>query len=227
MSDIEYNETLLKNYLILMDPLPKTKEEYSESTYAFLDTCLRTDVTWNWFFDNNFNIFKLKSIFMKMPENERFRIFKFGIACLLQFVNCNFTGPGLEEQTEAYLNLEKFSKYPFREVLNGIHGEINVNTKFPALLLTAKIVFKNCIVNEFINNWWIWRVIIIHANILEAVNASAKSEADEMYKLLLLHIDSLPMGKYSLIENNINLVNFTGFTSDIYSGSNKANIHKF
>lgn len=185
MSDIE---TLLKDFLIFTDSLPNSKEEYLKSEYGYLDIYLRVDETWDLFFQNNFNIYVLKKILPSLPENERITIFKFGIACLIQFINCNFTGPGLEKQTEDYLKLDKFLKIPFMDHLTVVNEEVNMNTKHPALLFTAKIIFEHCIVNDFINSWWRWRCILIHQNVLDDLSQGLLLEADCIYKCLDVHL---------------------------------------
>lgn len=192
MSDIQ---KLLEDFLIIIHELPVTKEEYSKSSYAFLDTCLRIDKNWDLFFQNNFNIDELKKIFETKSEDERTTIFKFGIACFLQFINCNFTGPGLEEQTEEYLKQDKFSALPFNEYLSTRNEPLNVNTKHPVLLYTAKIVFEHCIVNDFINNWWTWRAIIIFMNVLDDLTTTTQVQTQKLFNLL--HVNLLANGKYS------------------------------
>lgn len=183
MSDIE---TLLKDFLIIPDQLPKNNKEYleSEKYYENLDTCLRTDENWNLFFQNNFNVNEVKKKIDSYSEEERIKIFKFGIGCFIQFVHCNFTGPGLEKQTEEYLTCERFTKIPFNHHLAVNNEEINVNTKHPALLFIAKIIFEHCLVHDILNNWWNWRSILIHQEILDDLSPTLLSDADRLYKLL-------------------------------------------
>lgn len=192
MSDIQ---KLLEDFLIIIPELPVTKEQFLKSSYTFLDTCLLIDETWDLFFQNNFNGDKLQKVFVTLSEDERTRIFKFGIACFLHFINCNFTGPGLESQIQEYLTLDKFSEVPFVQYLSTLNESLNVNTKHPALLHTAKIVFEHCIVNDFINNWWSWRAIIIYMNVMDELTTTTQVQTQKLYKAL--HLNLLANGKYS------------------------------
>lgn len=187
MSDMK---TLLKDFLIIPDQLPKNNKEYleSEKYYESLETCLRTDENWDMFFPNNFNINEFKKKIDTYSEEERIKVFKFGVACFIQFVHCNFTGPGLEKQNEEYLMQDRFVKTPFHHHLAVNNEEININTKHPVLLLTSKTIFEVCVVNNLINSWWNWRCLLIHQEILDDLSPTLLSDADRLYKVLLPNV---------------------------------------
>lgn len=181
MSDIEH---LLKDYLITLDQCPKGDEEKVESDKDIIDlnTHLTCGDNWKIFFDQSFDTSQLKVVFNTLQEDERVKIFKFGITCIISFIRCNFTGPELEKETEDYLKREQFTSIPFNKLLSVNNEEINVNTKFPALLVTSKVIFEWCIINNVINNWWYWRSILIHQAILEELSPTLLSDADRLYK---------------------------------------------
>lgn len=190
MSDPDI-ESLLKDFFIFPDQFQSKHIEFlaSENDHESLDACLRTDENWNLFFENNFDSAELKKKFDTFSEEERINFLKFGISCFLQFVNCNFTGPGAMKETEEYLGHEKFSKYPFGMMLSVNNEEINVNTEYPALLLTSKMIFEWCFVNQIVNNWWLWRAILIHQEIFDELSPALLSDADRIHKLIQLNSD--------------------------------------
>lgn len=181
---MSHMESILKEYLIIPDYLLPTDTEYlkNEEDYGSLETCLANE-SWNVFFDCNFEISELKKKFDGYTEQQKVKMLKFGVGCFIQFVLCNFTGPDIDGLREQYLKTDRFQKIPFSKHLSVNNEEINANTKSPALLFTSKMIFEWCIVNNVINNWWHWRSILIHQEILDELSPTLLSEADRLYKL--------------------------------------------
>lgn len=190
MSDLE---SLLKNFFIISDQLPNFNKDLEYKDDLSLHADLKKDKNWDLFFSTNFSNVGLQKKFESFSEEERRKIFTFGITCFVQFVNCNFTGPGLHEEIVQYLTHDKFSKIPFIKHLSVHHEEVNINIKFPALLVTAKLIFEHCLVDVIVNNWWLWRSTLIHQEILDELSPNILSEADNIYKLL--YTDSNLIGR--------------------------------
>lgn len=172
MSDIN---TLMKLYLL--------HPENTNSEYCFNNSLL-TRENWEPFEKYSFDSNRLSEYFNEISDEKRSQFFKFGIDCFLSFVQCNFTGPALNDEVTQILQKESFSKLSHDTILSINNEDVNVNTKHPGLLVIAKIAFKCCTVNNFINNYWYWRSIIIHQQIMDDPTPALLSEADKIYKEL-------------------------------------------
>ncbi|CAG9862170.1 unnamed protein product [Phyllotreta striolata] len=150
---------------------------------------LTSDSNWKIFTDRSFDIGQLKTYFNNLEGDERFAVLKFGVACMVGFVQCNFTGPDITREIEECLNKEALNKIDFSKLLSVNNEDVNVNTKFPILLVTAKIVFEHCRADSMINDWWCWRSILIHQKILEERSPSLLSDADRLYKQFQISLD--------------------------------------
>lgn len=184
MSDFE---CLLKNFLIIPNRVSKSDTNYIESETEYnsiinVETCVRKDEHWDFFFQHNFDLTALKNEFNSFSEEQKTEIFKFGIACFLEFVHCNFTGPGIEDQIEEYITQQKFLKFPFEKELSVNNEDVNIDTQHPVLLFTAKIIFECCIVNDLVNSWWQCRSILIHQELLDELSPTLLSDADRLCK---------------------------------------------
>ncbi|KAG5890129.1 hypothetical protein JTB14_027796 [Gonioctena quinquepunctata] len=75
-----------------------------------------------------------------------------------------------------------FTTVEFSKLLSVNNEDININTKFSSLLVVSKFIFEWCGINNNINNWWYWRSILIHQEILEELSPTLLSDADRLYK---------------------------------------------
>ncbi|CAH1155646.1 unnamed protein product [Phaedon cochleariae] len=177
MSELEMT---LQDYFLVFDNSAAYQDEFKEN-WSFT-SCISCEESWKMFFEQSFDSSLLKIHFSTLPEEIRIKVLKFGISCIICFVQCNFTGPNLDKKIEDFLNGEAFLSIPFTRRLSMNNEDINVNTKFPALLVTAKIIFELCVVDNNINNWWYWRSILIHQEILDELSPTLLSDADRIYK---------------------------------------------
>ncbi|CAH1115390.1 unnamed protein product [Psylliodes chrysocephalus] len=184
MGDIE---NTLYEYLLVVKQPSKINTENLENGADNEDfnVYLTSEENWKVFLDildNSFDSVQLKTHFNNLEENERIKVLKFGVACIVSFVQCNFTGPNLPKEVEDMLNKDTHNKINFSKLLAVNNEDINVNTRYPILLVTAKIIFEYCNVDNLINNWWYWRSILVHQEILEELSPSLLSDADRLYK---------------------------------------------
>lgn len=196
MADIE---KLLYEYLLLIKPTEVSKDsgENQENNVEQWDihNCFVCEDNWKIFKELSFDVVQLKAHFNLQSEEERAKIFKLGVACLITFIRCNSTGPSLEKDIEDFLKSDVFSDVSFKKLLSVNNEEININCQFPALLLTAKIIFEWCLINNIINNWWYWRSILIHQEILDELSPTLLSDADRLYRQFQPHINFKGMFK--------------------------------
>ncbi|XP_057664616.1 tetratricopeptide repeat protein 27 [Diorhabda carinulata] len=174
-------EELLYEFLLI----PRTYEEETEKLEAEtknFNELLTCTENWNNFFEHSFDNNQTKTFFNNIDEEEKQNYFKFGLACITYFVQGNFTGPNLPKEIDNYFNSHKFETSKFSKLLSVNNEDININTKYPVLLVTAKLIFEHCVINETVNDWWNWRVIWVHQQILEDLSPSLLSEADRLYK---------------------------------------------
>lgn len=148
-------------------------------------------------FDEN----QLKSYFETLDEEKRKHYFTFGVACLICFIQRNFTGPDFLKDIAEFLKTDLFSDIDFIKVLALNNEDINVNTEYPQLLAASKIIFQTCSFNETLSLWWSWRATIIHQQILDELSPALLSTADRLRK----EISKLELsGKFRnfLFQNN-------------------------
>ncbi|RZB40455.1 tetratricopeptide repeat protein 27, partial [Asbolus verrucosus] len=115
---------------------------------------------------------------------EREEYFNFGIACFTYFLQANFTGPQLPKVIDEFLNGDKFSNIDFATRLSMNNEDINVNTKYPVLLVVSEIIFDCCVINRIVNLWWCCRALMVHQDILDELSPTLLSNADRLYKLI-------------------------------------------
>lgn len=125
---------------------------------------------------------QLKSYFETLDEDKQKHYFTFGIACLICFIQRNFTGPDFLKDIAEFLKSDLFLNVDFVKVLALNSEGINVNTEYPQLLAVAKVIFQTCNFNETLNLWWMWRVTIIHQQILDELSPTLLSTADRLRK---------------------------------------------
>ncbi|CAH1955958.1 unnamed protein product [Acanthoscelides obtectus] len=179
MSDTLY---LLQEFLLYNDDAPKEDPPEEKITWPWnMDEYITSDEIWKIFKDTNFTPIQITARLETFEQKEFVRIFKFGISCLVKFVQCNFTGPELHKDVQNYLN-EKFDVAGFIKLLAVGNEEVNVNCVHPVLLFTAKIVFEIVDVHPLVNLWWYWRSLLIHQQVLEELSPSLLTNADAIYK---------------------------------------------
>lgn len=113
------------------------------------------------------------------------KLFQFGISCLVNFVQANFTGPDLDENAVAFLQFEKYPPMDYNKKLSINNDEVNVNTKFACLLVAAKLIFKvyqDKSEYRLLSRWWRWRSIIIHQQVLDEMSPTLLTTAEALGK---------------------------------------------
>lgn len=113
------------------------------------------------------------------------KLFQFGISCLANFVQSNFTGPDLDDNAVAFLQFEKYPPMDYNKKLAINNDEVNVNTKFACLLVAAKLIFKVYQDKQeyrLLSRWWRWRSIIIHQQVLDEMSPTLLTTAEALGK---------------------------------------------
>ncbi|XP_050294803.1 tetratricopeptide repeat protein 27 [Anthonomus grandis grandis] len=181
-------ENLLYEYLLVPKHVPESEKgaarEEMRKSFENLKNMLLNEETWNIFLADQYDIGTLKTKLNSKSDEERSDIFMFGMSCLITFTQANFTGPDLCEKVENFLKKDMFQNLDFNKMLSYNNEEINCQTKYPQLLVTAKIIFEWCIVNSIVNIWWYWRALYLHQHVLDELSPSLLSDADRLYKLL-------------------------------------------
>ncbi|XP_034190160.2 tetratricopeptide repeat protein 27-like [Osmia lignaria lignaria] len=112
-----------------------------------------------------------------------------GVASLLYFVQCNWTGPQVTGDIE-WLKVKR------KDVLKdlSLHDECNANVKMPELLYFSKIIFSNKLLQNTHKSciWWLLRVKLLHQFILNENSGVLYEEAEE----LIIQINNLPLLKH-------------------------------
>lgn len=112
-----------------------------------------------------------------------------GVASLLYFVQCNWTGPQVNGEVE-WLKVKR--KDAVKDL--SLHDECNTNVKMPELLYFSKIIFSNKLLQNTHESciWWLLRVKLLHQFILNENSGVLYEEADE----LITKINNLPLLKH-------------------------------
>ncbi|XP_018336126.1 tetratricopeptide repeat protein 27 [Agrilus planipennis] len=184
--NMEMEEDILEHYLVDLENC-KDIDELQECDFPKKPICKELIICaefWSKLIDLNFEDGPLKNYFDDLSEDHRRQYFTFGVACMINFVQANFTGPKLPGFMEDFFVTSMFRDIDFSKMLALNNEEINNNTKIPALLVAAKVIFKNCHFNTLLNNWWSWRTFLIHQQILEDLSPSLLYETDKLYKEL-------------------------------------------
>lgn len=143
---------------------------------------VKTEEYWAQLIKNELQDEQCKAYFEPLPFDKKKAFFMFGVACIISFVQANFTGPHLAEELKEYLNSGIFKKADFSTYLKVNLERINPNTNFPCLLTAAKLIFKNCRFNALVNVWWGLRSIIIQQLIMDELCPSLLQDAQKLQK---------------------------------------------
>ncbi|XP_065160875.1 tetratricopeptide repeat protein 27 [Atheta coriaria] len=125
----------------------------------------------------------LQIVFRSLSAEETLDNFHFAISCLTTFVQVNFTGPDLDEETATFLK-NTVNDDKCRRMLAMNNEDCNVNVKFPSLLVAAQVIFKNCRSKSFAKLWWMWRTILVHQKILDELSPTLLSAAEALQKVI-------------------------------------------
>lgn len=114
-----------------------------------------------------------------------------GIASLLYFVQCNWTGPCIDNdidwlQAERHKALKSLS----------LHDECNINVQKPELLYLSKIIFSNIDLQLKFEScsWWLLRANLLHQQILEENSEIIFEETENLIsKIKSFHILEDPL----------------------------------
>ncbi|CAK9806155.1 Tetratricopeptide repeat protein 27 [Anthophora plagiata] len=114
-----------------------------------------------------------------------------GIASLLYFIRCNWTGPQVD------VNIEWLKIKNEEAVMNlSLHDECNVNVKMPELLYLSKTIFSNEILQNTYESsiWWLFRANLLHQLILNESSGIIFDETEQLIK----RINNLQLLKQNL-----------------------------
>lgn len=185
-SSEEKSEKLMKVLLMDLDnanDVQETQETESESPMLRIwKTFIPHTAYWKKLISLSFDDSQGKAYFESLNSEQIQAYFTFGVACLVNFVQVNITGPSFPKHIEEYLNSDFLKNNNFSHYLSVNNEDINVNTKYPCLLVAAKYIFKHCKLMPLLNCWWQWRSIIIHQQILDELSPSLLSHADNLQK---------------------------------------------
>lgn len=182
----EKTEKLTKVLLMDLDnanDVQETQETESDSPKLRIwKTFIPCDEHWKKLISLSFDDNQGRDYFELLNSDEIQSYFTFGVACLTNFVQINFTGPDFPKHIKDYLNSDLLQNNNFVQHLTVNNEEINVNTKYPCLLVAAKFIFKNCKLIPLLNCWWQWRSIFIHQQVLDEASPALLSEANALQK---------------------------------------------
>ncbi|KAB0796138.1 hypothetical protein PPYR_10199 [Photinus pyralis] len=180
---MEMKTQQLKEFLFDFDnDSPFSKNEKLNQELIFTESLWKN-------LQHNFQHETLEGFFKGLPEEERELYFKFGIECILNFIQINFTGPTIVQQLDEFLN-KTCADFDYKSRLSVDNEDINVNTKHAVLLCAASAIFKHCEYTS-LNCWWQWRALMIHQQILDDLSPKLLAEVEELHKKLLdLNLES-------------------------------------
>ncbi|XP_076631465.1 tetratricopeptide repeat protein 27-like [Colletes latitarsis] len=100
-----------------------------------------------------------------------------GIASLLYFIQCNWTGLQNNKDTDWLKSQEKSALQDL-----SLHDECNKNTKKPELLYFSKIIFSNEILQNTYESciWWLFRANLLHQYVLNECSGIIFNETEEL-----------------------------------------------
>ncbi|CAL7943542.1 unnamed protein product [Xylocopa violacea] len=100
-----------------------------------------------------------------------------GIASLLYFIQCNWTGPQIENSIE---QLKINEENVFKDL--SLHDECNINVKRAELLYFSKIIFSNEILQNTYEScmWWLFRTNLLHQLILNESSGVLYDETEHL-----------------------------------------------
>lgn len=175
------SDDLLKYYLVDFENITDSNSESAIDLSTWTGLVTNAD-NWEKILYLSLDETQLKAYFETLDEDNRKHYFTFGIACLIFFIQRNFTGPDFGKDVAEFLKSDLFSTIDFVKVLALNSEDINVNTEYPQLLAVARVIFHTCNFNETLNLWWMWRVTIIHQQILDELSPTLLSIADRLCK---------------------------------------------
>lgn len=178
---ISMSEQLLLHYLVDFENYLIDGQEDPNFISTWINS-VTNDELWSKLMELSFEENQLKLYFEDLDIEQTERYFSFGVACIVCFVQKNFTGPDLPKHVEDFFSSSTFAKVDFNKLLSLNNEDINVNAEYPQLLTAAKVIFQTCIFNETLNLWWTWRSIIIHQQILDELSPTLLSTADRLRK---------------------------------------------
>lgn len=102
------------------------------------------------------NLIKQRLKFEEIKETDvADDILRYGVACLLAFVQDNFTGPDLDVELNTVLGIDWPADIEATKLLSVDGEEINQNVKKPELLLISRMILENLAQNfdyNFVSN---------------------------------------------------------------------------
>ncbi|XP_076685690.1 tetratricopeptide repeat protein 27-like [Andrena cerasifolii] len=100
-----------------------------------------------------------------------------GIASLLYFIQCNWTGPRIDKD----VNWLKVQRETALKDLS-LHDECNTNVKKPELLYFSKIIFSNEILQSVYESciWWLFRANLLHQFVLNESSGVIFDESEQL-----------------------------------------------
>ncbi|KZC05184.1 PREDICTED: tetratricopeptide repeat protein 27 [Dufourea novaeangliae] len=100
-----------------------------------------------------------------------------GVASLLYFIQCNWTGPQIDKSIE-WLKCQE--KNAFESL--SLHDECNTNVKRPELLWFSKIIFSHEILQNTHKSciWWLFRANLLHQFILNESSGVIFDETEHL-----------------------------------------------
>lgn len=121
-----------------------------------------------------------------------------GIASLLYFVQCNWTGPYIDEDID-------WLKTRRNEALKdlSLHDGCNINVQKPELLYLSKKIFSNTDLQIKYRSciWWLFRATLLHQHVLDENSGVLFEEIEN----LILEINNLNILEDSLCKLLFNL----------------------
>ncbi|KAK4877079.1 hypothetical protein RN001_009585 [Aquatica leii] len=154
--------------------------EYHNQIHKDLTT---TEYVWNNLLQTQFEDENLTTFFESISVEDRFEYFKFGVNCVVTFVQANFTGPELSCAFDNFFNTPLFNSFDFKLWLS-LDEEVNVNTKYAPLLVAALCIFKHCRWHHALNLWWQWRSLMVHQHVLDELSPRLFENANQLHQQL-------------------------------------------
>ncbi|XP_033340961.2 tetratricopeptide repeat protein 27 [Megalopta genalis] len=101
-----------------------------------------------------------------------------GVSSLLYFIQCNWTGPQIDEDVEWLKSQEDDA---LRHL--ALHDECNSNVKKPEHLYFSKIIFSNEIIEKSYKSsiWWLFRANLLHQYILNESSGVIFNETEQLF----------------------------------------------
>lgn len=167
---------ILKEYFLVIEINKQLEQGNQPETLPLMDS-IQENEHWSTLIERSFDSGKLKEYYSSLSLPKRSSVFKFGISCFVHFIQANFTGPELSKDIIKIIDIPEASYYVANFLCD---DEINVNIKFPILLVASKCIFENCLIEKIVNLLWILRSLIIHQQIMEEFSPLLLSAANDL-----------------------------------------------